>query len=337
MDGAKRLAGFHWGKSYFRSRDVDFAWGFLYPRSNVCFFSEEISMKDDDSERPERETLEEMLALSDRDFEEYLLVEEESTKGEEAAGEGDPPPETLTSLTRQRRSKRSLMLVALFCLGLGVLVLVVLFFVMRPEVRKPQIVAKRMKRPIPSVEREGKPTIPATVGEEAREGALSEGGVPKGEEPAPAKLPGILPVGREGGPEKRVVGTGGTELPEGKEGTEAAGKPEIEGKEEVKPQVAKAEQPETRTIPEGKMPAGRFTVNVGSFRKRDRAERLMKQLEEKGYEAFVAEATIPQKGTWYRVSVGRFTSRGEAGSFAQALKEKEGMDSFVREVKETKE
>jgi cell division septation protein DedD len=293
-------------------------------------------MKDDDYERPEKDTIEEVPVFSDRDLEEFLAIDEESTEGEETPREGDPAPETFASLTKQRRSKRSLMWVALLCLGLGILVLVV-FFVMKPEVRKPQIVAKRMKRPIPSVEREEKPTIPTTVGEEAKERELSEGGVPKVEKPAPAKLPETLPVGREGGAEKKVVGTGGTELPEKEKGAEAVGeKPEIEGKEEVKPQVAKAEQLETRAIPERKMPVGRFTVNVGSFRKRARAERLMKQLEEKGYEAFVAEATIPKKGTWYRVSVGRFPSRGEARSFAHAFKEKEGIDSFVREVEETK-
>jgi len=294
-------------------------------------------MKDDDSKRPEKDILEEVPVFSDRDFEEFLAIEEESPEGEETPGEGDPSPETFASLTKQRRSKRSLMMVALLCLGLGILVLVVLFFVMKPEVRKPQIVAKRMKGPIPSVEREEKPTIPATIAEEAKERELSEGSVPKVEKPALPKLPEALPVGREGVAKKKVVGIEGTELPGGKEGTEAVGeKPEIEGKEEVKPQVAKAEESKPRVVPERKMPAGRFTVNVGSFRKRTRAEVLMKQLEEKGYEAFVAKATIPKKGTWYRVSVGRFPSRGEARSFAQALKEKEGIDSFVREVEETK-
>jgi cell division septation protein DedD len=293
-------------------------------------------MKDDEPKQPEKDALEEVLAFSDQDFEEFLAVEEESPKGEEPPREGGPLPGTFAFLTKQRRSKRSLMLVALLCLGLGILVLVVLFFVMKPEVRKPQIIAKRMKRPIPSVEREGKPTIPATTAEEAKEGESSEGGVPKVEKPALPKLPEALPAGGEGAAEKKVAGPEEPELPGRKGVTEAAGeKPEIAGKEEVKPQVAKAEESKPRVVPERKMPVGRFTINVGSFRKRPRAERLMQQLEEKGYEAFVAEAAIPQKGTWYRVSVGRFPSRGEARSFAQALKEKEGIDSFVREVEET--
>ena len=109
---------------------------------------------------------------------------------------------------------------------------------------------------------------------------------------------------------------------------------EIEGKEEGKPQVAMVEKPKGRAIPEGKLPTGRYTVNVGSFRKRVRAERLMKELDEKGYKAFVEEAAIPKKGTWYRVAVGRFPSRGEAQAFARAVKEKEGIDSFVRKLKE---
>ena len=108
------------------------------------------------------------------------------------------------------------------------------------------------------------------------------------------------------------------------------------GKEEAKPQVAMVGEPKGRALPEGKLPTGRYTVNVGSFRERARAERLMKALKEKGYKAFVAEATLPQRGTWYRVSVGRFPTSGEAQAFARTLKEKERMDYFVRELKEAK-
>jgi len=113
-------------------------------------------------------------------------------------------------------------------------------------------------------------------------------------------------------------------------------KPEIKPKEEGKPQIAIVEEPKGRAIPEWKLPPGRYTVNVGSFRKSIRAERLMNELKKKGYKTFVTEATIPQKGTWYRVSLGRFPTRGEAQAFARALKKKEGIDSFVRELKEAK-
>jgi len=181
-------------------------------------------------------------------------------------------PQTFASLKRQRRSRRSLKLVVFLFVVFGVLLLAVIFF-MKPEVRRSQIVAKRIKPSIESTERERESMIPG-IGERKEM-----------EEKPP-----------------------GEALPEG----------------------------EKSIVPEQRRPTGRYTVNVASFEQRMRAERLTKELEKKGYKAFVEEAAIPKKGTWYRVAVGRFSSRGEAQTFARALKEKEKMDSFVRELKEAK-
>jgi cell division protein FtsN len=298
-------------------------------------------MKDDNYEKPEKDDSEEIPAFSDRDLEDYLDVEEKYSMGEEAPPEMNPPPQTLGTLKRQRRSRRSLIFVALLCFGLGILVLAV-FFVMKPEVKKPQIVAKRMKRPIPSIEREEGPAIPGTFGEKGEGEKPLEGGMPEVEKPSVPKLPETPLVSREREAEKKVVIIGGTEQPkaEGEDKVIEAEKegPDIEGRGETKPQFAKAEGSKipAPAIPARKLPIGRFTVNVGSFKERVKAERLMNELKDKGYKAFVAEATIPQKGTWYRVSVGRFPSRKEAQTFAQEVKEKEGIDYFVRELKGVK-
>jgi cell division septation protein DedD len=288
-----------------------------------------------------KDTPEEVPAFSDQDLEDYLKVEEEYSGGEEEHSggaemprEGDPSPQTIASLKRQKRSKRSLMFIALLCIGLGILVLVVFFF-MRPEIRKPQIVAKRMKRPIPAAEKEEKRTIPGVVEEEK----VPEGGIPEKEKPAVSAPSEPSMIIRERGADKKVIILGGKELPkEGKEvkvSEEEARKPETQEKSQEKPKVAKVEEPKSRPAPEEKLPRGRYTVNVGSFRERARAERLRKELEEKGHKAFATKAAIPQKGTWYRVSVGRFPSRAEAEAFSRALKEKDGFSSFVRELKET--
>jgi cell division septation protein DedD len=302
-------------------------------------FSEGISMKENNHERPGKDNSEEVPIFPDRDLEDYLKVEEEYPNGDETAIEPDPSPQTLASLKRQRRSKRSLILVTLLCFGLGILV-VAAFFLMKPEVRKPQIVAKRMKRPIPPNEREEEPKILGAV--EKKEGGEKplEGGISEEEKLNVPKPPETPLVSRERSAEKKVIIIGGTEVLEGEErekGTEAEGKvSDSEKRPEVKTQFAKAETPEIQAKPEEKLPIGRFTINVGSFREKVRAERVLEELKDKGYKAFVTEATISQRGTWYRVSVGRFPSRGEAQAFAQVLKEKEGIDSFVRELKEAK-
>ena len=297
-------------------------------------------MKDSNYERPERDNSEEVTVFSDQDLEDHLKVEGEYSMGEETLTIGNPSPQILASLKRQRRSRRSLILLALLCFGLGILVLAV-FFAMKPEVRKPQIVAKRIKRPIASIEREEEPTIPGAVGKKGMEEEPLEGGMTEGEKPSGPKPPETPLMSRERGSGKKVIIIEGMKIPKGEEednkvtGVEGK-KPDMKGKQEVKPRFAKAEKPEIRAMDEPKLPMGRFTINVGSYRERAWAERVMKELEGKGYEAFVAKAAIPKKGTWYRVSVGRFPSREEAQAFARVFKEKEGIDFFVRELKETK-
>jgi len=78
-------------------------------------------------------------------------------------------------------------------------------------------------------------------------------------------------------------------------------------------------------------------VNIASFRDKRNTNRLMRELEQKGYETFSEKANIPQKGIWYRVTVGRFSSRREAQAFARELKERDGINSFVRKLKEAKQ
>ncbi|HSC35411.1 MAG TPA: SPOR domain-containing protein [Thermodesulfobacteriota bacterium] len=75
--------------------------------------------------------------------------------------------------------------------------------------------------------------------------------------------------------------------------------------------------------PAGPVPGGKFTVQVASYREKGDARELADRLTRKGYQAFVAEAELPGKGTWYRVRVGRFGTRKEAASFGENLKRKE--------------
>lgn len=222
-----------------------------------------------------------------------------------------PARQPLSPGGRLNPSGRSLLLIILLCVLFGAVLLGLISF-MKPEVKRPSWVGRRIRLPIPSVEREEKP--------------------PGMERPEPrAVTPGE-------NVEEKTRARADTEVP--KEGKEAAvaeievKKPEIEGEGRGKTWVAGVEEPKGPARPEGKLPKGLYTVNIASFRKRDRAERLMGELGGKGYEAFVEEANIPQKGTWYRVAVGRFSSRREALAFARELKE-QGIDySFVRKLGE---
>ena len=285
--------------------------------------------------------------FSFKDFEK-LLEEHEELRTENVKPEKEtlnPSSQTLASLEIQRRSKRSLFFVALLCLGFGIFVLA-FFFVMKPEGDKSQIVAKPIRLPIPSVERTEETMALGIVGMREGEEKLLEGDKTDGEKPSLLIPPEAPLMSREGGTEEKAVIIAGTEIPKSDEGgkvTEAEGKgPVIAGgietkPQEAKPRFAKVEEPKILAVPEQKLSVGGYTVNVGSFRERVWAVQLIKELEGKGYRAFIEETVIPKKGTWYRVAVGQFPSRREAQSFAQELKEREGKNSFVRKLKEVKQ
>jgi cell division protein FtsN len=249
----------------------------------------------------------------------------------------DTSPQAFASVRRQKWSKRSLILVLLLCVVFGVLLLVlVVISFMKPEEKRPQIVDKRIKPSIETIEREKESTISGIVGRKETEEKPVGEALPEGEKSIVTKpLKSSVAIQERG-----LSIPGGEEVPKQEipvPGAEVEGrKLEIEKREQGESQVVMVEESKGRAIPEGKRPRGRYTVNVASFRERVRAERLTKGLEKKGYKAFVEEAAISKKGTWYRVAVGRFSSRGEAQAFARTLKEKEKMDSFVRELKEAK-
>ena len=59
-----------------------------------------------------------------------------------------------------------------------------------------------------------------------------------------------------------------------------------------------------------------YALQVASFRSSSISENEAGKYRNKGYNAFVEEAEIPGRGTWYRVRVGNFSSKEEAQSFA---------------------
>ena len=246
----------------------------------------------------------------------------------------------LASLRSTRRSRRLLLLVGLLCVVFGSLVLTVVLLT-KPEGKRPQLGSGRIRVPITSVQKEEELKIPGVVKEEGEEEKSLEGGIPEEEKPIVSESPEPSMVIEESGVGKKVFILGQKEAPkEQEEVTVAEGegkRPEIEGKEEGKPQVEMVEEPKGLAISEGRLPMGGYTVNIASFKDEGNADQLMKELVEKGYEAFVEKANIPQKGTWYRVAMGRFSSRGEALAFAQGLKEKGVNYSFVRKLKEVKQ
>lgn len=61
-----------------------------------------------------------------------------------------------------------------------------------------------------------------------------------------------------------------------------------------------------------------YVVQVSSFRTIERAEILKAELDKKGYASFVGQTILPNnKGTWYRVNIGRYLNHAGAEKAAE--------------------
>ncbi len=72
----------------------------------------------------------------------------------------------------------------------------------------------------------------------------------------------------------------------------------------------------------------KFTIQVASLKDSGVADKLVSRLKKGGYPAYRSIGKIPGKGIWYRVRVGYFNSRSEAGSTFKRLK-KEKLDAII--------
>jgi cell division septation protein DedD len=71
-----------------------------------------------------------------------------------------------------------------------------------------------------------------------------------------------------------------------------------------------------------------FTIQVASLKDSKVADKLVNRLKKKGYPAYRSIGKVPGKGIWYRVRVGYFNSRSEAGLTHKRLK-KEKIDAII--------
>jgi len=98
----------------------------------------------------------------------------------------------------------------------------------------------------------------------------------------------------------------------------AAMKPE-ERKEHIQApaeQTKKAAAANSDVSPQPAAAAGKFCVQVASFQDRKEADIIKEKMSEKGFTAYVVESKIKDKGTWYRVKIGKHLTQQAAGELA---------------------
>lgn len=74
---------------------------------------------------------------------------------------------------------------------------------------------------------------------------------------------------------------------------------------------------------------GGFQLQVSSFRTRDEGEAFAKQLRERGHKAYVSEANVAGRGTWFRVRVGPFSTQQQAAQYRTSFEEREHVVPFI--------
>lgn len=73
---------------------------------------------------------------------------------------------------------------------------------------------------------------------------------------------------------------------------------------------------------------GDYTVQVSAFQSRAEAEAFAASLERKGFKPFIVRSELADKGTWFRVRLGRFSEKAEAKK-AKAVLAGEAIPAWV--------
>jgi cell division septation protein DedD len=89
-------------------------------------------------------------------------------------------------------------------------------------------------------------------------------------------------------------------------------------------QIASSSQP---AAPPGK--EGGYQLQVSSFRTQSEADQFAVQLRARGHKAYVIEAHVPNRGTWYRVRIGPFPSQHAAASYRVGFEGREHVVPFI--------
>jgi septal ring-binding cell division protein DamX len=77
-----------------------------------------------------------------------------------------------------------------------------------------------------------------------------------------------------------------------------------------------------------KIGSGKYTIQVASIAGLSAAQKTVKQLVDKGFDAYYYETTVKNK-TYYRIRCGNFSDRAEAVKTALKLQQKTGFKGYV--------
>jgi cell division septation protein DedD len=103
--------------------------------------------------------------------------------------------------------------------------------------------------------------------------------------------------------------------------------------------IPKTSIPETRAQQQSASPNpthpkiadAQYTVQIASLEEKAKADKVVKELEQDGYSAYIREREVNGK-TYYRVNCGIFTQKGAAEDYAEELFKKRGDKGLVMKL-----
>lgn len=96
----------------------------------------------------------------------------------------------------------------------------------------------------------------------------------------------------------------------------------------VPPEVSSRPESSADSRPEGPL-SSRFTLQVASLKDYKKAVALKDHLAGQGFPSYILSAEIPEKGVYYRIRVGHYTTRKGAEDALARLKEKGEKDAIM--------
>lgn len=90
---------------------------------------------------------------------------------------------------------------------------------------------------------------------------------------------------------------------------------------------AQISTPGNPTAPQGR--EGGYQLQISSFRTQAEADQFATQLRARNHKAYVTEAHVPGRGTWYRVRIGPFASQHAAASYRSGFEGREHVVPFI--------
>ena len=95
--------------------------------------------------------------------------------------------------------------------------------------------------------------------------------------------------------------------------------------------ISKVSQLEKKESGESSVPKAKYTVQLASLDEKNKAQKFIGDLVQRGYPAYFYEAKVKGK-TYYRVRCGKFPTRKAAEDYARKLANQAGIKGFVSRI-----